>query len=169
MLTKILDQHTGVRVVAAVGDGLSAIDKLAELTIDVVILDVEMPKMDGLTALPIIIKKSPGIQVLMSSTFTLRSAEVTLQALNLGAADYVAKPSTKDKNNSLETFTREILYKVKVLGPIAKSIRKKWPRLIKNTLMRMLYHVEPTLQTGIKSLKLRLEKSRQRIKTKRLQ
>ena len=77
MLTKILDQDAGICVVATVADGLSALRKLSTLAVDVVILDIEMPKMDGMTALPKIIEKSPGIQVLMSSTHTLRSAEVT--------------------------------------------------------------------------------------------
>ena len=134
MLTKILDQHAGVRVVAAVSDGLSALKKLTTHTIDVVILDIEMPKMDGLTALPKIIEKSPGIQVLMSSTHTLRSAEVTLNALNLGAADYVTKPTTKDQNNSLEIFKREIVSRVKVLGPIAQTNRRNMAESHKKNL-----------------------------------
>ena len=92
-------------------------------TIDVVILDIEMPKMDGLTALPKIIEKSPSIQVLMSSTHTLRSAEVTLNALNLGAADYVTNPRQKIKIIRLKFSNAKLFPELKCLARLQTNRR----------------------------------------------
>jgi two-component system chemotaxis response regulator CheB len=83
--------------------------------IEVVILDIEMPVMDGLTALPKIIAARPGIKVIMASTLTRRNADISLQALSAGAADYVTKPGSTALT-SAEDFKRELLAKVKALA-----------------------------------------------------
>ena len=57
-----------------------------------VVLDIEMPVMDGMTALPLLLRADPGLQVIMASTLTTRGADIALRALRLGAADYVPKP-----------------------------------------------------------------------------
>ena len=67
--------------------------ELRRRPIDVIVLDIEMPVMDGLTALPLLLKARPGLQIVMASTLTERGADVSMRALRLGAADYVPKPS----------------------------------------------------------------------------
>ena len=62
---------------------------------DVVVLDIEMPDMDGITALPLLLTKKRDLVVIMASTLTRRNAEISLKALSLGAADYIPKPETK--------------------------------------------------------------------------
>ena len=84
--------------------------------VDVLVLDIETPVMDGLTALPLLMRAAPRLRVLMASTLTTRGAEVTLQALRLGAADYVAKPSAVAGQNA-ELFRRELLDKVRAFAP----------------------------------------------------
>ena len=72
--------------------------------------------MDGITALPLIIKAKRDVMVLMASTLTRRNAEISLKCLSLGAADYVPKPETNAGVTTSPAFKREILDKVRALG-----------------------------------------------------
>jgi two-component system chemotaxis response regulator CheB len=87
-----LEQVGSIEVVGVAADGHIALMKIPRLTPDVVLLDVEMPKMDGLACLVEIRKRWPKVHVVMFSTVTTRGAVATLDALTLGAADYVPKP-----------------------------------------------------------------------------
>ncbi|WP_425405754.1 protein-glutamate methylesterase/protein-glutamine glutaminase [Hwanghaeella sp.] len=124
MLSRMIEEEAGLSVIASVGDGERALKSLERHDVDVVVLDIEMPRMDGLTALPKIIEKSPGVQVLMASTLTLRNAKVSMQAMELGAADYIAKPSSSGELRSADDFRREFIEKVKTLGRTARRRRR---------------------------------------------
>jgi two-component system chemotaxis response regulator CheB len=76
----------------------------------VAVLDIEMPEMDGMEALPLLLRADPGLRVVMSSTLTTRGADIALRALRLGAADYIPKPSTAAIND--DSFRRELIAKV---------------------------------------------------------
>jgi len=82
----------------------------------VVVLDIEMPVMDGMTALPLLLAKAPGVRVIMASTLTLRNAEISMRALEMGASDYVPKPSMREDKNALEKFYHELVSKISALG-----------------------------------------------------
>ena len=116
LLSRILDADPDIHVVASVQDGEKALAAVKRDAIDVVVLDIEMPVMDGLTALPKLIAAKPGIAVIMASTLTRRNAEVSLKALQAGAADYVAKPSSHGGMSNADDFKRELVAKVKALG-----------------------------------------------------
>ena len=90
LITRHLKDVPGVSVVGSASDGNKAVDSVARGGIDVVILDIEMPDMDGITALPLIIQAKRDVMVLMASTLTRRNAEISLKCLSLGAADYNA-------------------------------------------------------------------------------
>jgi two-component system chemotaxis response regulator CheB len=92
-IARILEMDPAIRVVARASNGQAALDALKLHDIDVVVLDIEMPVMDGLTALPLLLKARPGLQIVMASTLTERGADVSMRALRLGAADYVPKPT----------------------------------------------------------------------------
>lgn len=97
----------------------SARDAIADIPSkqpDVVVLDIEMPDMDGLTALPLIIEKKRDIVVIMASTLTRRNAEVSLRSLSLGASDYVPKPESNAGVTTSPAFRRELLDKIRALG-----------------------------------------------------
>lgn len=128
MLTRFLEESGDISVVASVGDGERALAALDRHDVDVVVLDIEMPRMDGLTALPKIIEKVPGIQVLMASTLTLRNAEVSMKAMSLGAADYVPKPSSTGEIRGREDFKRELIEKVRTLGRVGQRQRMRRER-----------------------------------------
>jgi two-component system chemotaxis response regulator CheB len=92
-IARILEADPQIHVVARAANGQAALDALKIHDVDVVVLDIEMPVMDGLTALPLLLKARPGLQVIMASTLTARGADVSMRAMRLGAADYVPKPS----------------------------------------------------------------------------
>jgi two-component system chemotaxis response regulator CheB len=94
-----------------------ALDELRRTPADVLVLDIEMPVMDGMTALPLLMRADPGLKVIMASTLTTRGADIALRALRLGAADYIPKPSAV---NGDESFRRELLEKVKGLARLRR-------------------------------------------------
>jgi len=113
MVRKWLEVVPGVKVVDSAGNGQIAIDKVSSLKPDIIILDIEMPVMDGLTALPVILQKCPKAKILLASTLTKKNAEITLKAMSLGASDYIAKPSfVRDGNDARNEFQQELIRKV---------------------------------------------------------
>ena len=124
LITRMLEADPQINVFASVGNGQLAVNQLERnpKAIDVIILDIEMPVMDGLTALPLLLKVDPNIKVIMASTLTKRNAEISLRALSAGATEYVPKPSTaRDLSGGENDFKRELLDKVKNLGTIHRS------------------------------------------------
>lgn len=118
-VARMLDADPAVQVVARVSNGKMAIDELKRTPVDVVVLDIEMPVMDGMTALPLLLRADPGLKVVMASTLTTRGADIALRALRLGAADYVPKPSAVHGD---EVFRRELVEKVKGLARLRRRV-----------------------------------------------
>lgn len=110
-------------VVGSVGNGQLALDFLKREPADIVILDIEMPVMTGIEALPGIIRLAPDARVLMSSTLTHQGAEITLKALALGAADYVTKPTSTREQDATMEWKHDIAEKVRDLGLAAWQAR----------------------------------------------
>ena len=106
----------GLEVVAALGTGLDAVTELERVRPDVVVLDIEMPELDGLAALPLLMAQRPDLVVIMVSALTRKHAEHSLKALSLGAADYVAKPSSNRELGTTWAFRRELTDKIRQLG-----------------------------------------------------
>ena len=117
----ILEADPAVRVVARVNNGQAALDSIAGQPVDVIVLDIEMPVMDGLTALPLLLKAAPGVSIIMASTLTTRGADVALRAIRLGAADTIPKPSAADIQDG--RFAAELLARVKGLARLRRSSR----------------------------------------------
>jgi len=111
-----ISEEADMKLVASHRSGREAVADIAKVNPDVVILDIEMPDMDGITALPLIIQAKRDVMVLMASTLTRRNAEISLKCLSLGAADYVPKPETNAGVTTSPAFKREILDKVRALG-----------------------------------------------------
>jgi two-component system chemotaxis response regulator CheB len=114
LLSEILAADPQIEVVGVAQDPYIARDKIKQLKPDVLTLDVEMPRMDGLTFLENLMRLHP-MPVLMVSTLTERGAEVTLQALELGAIDFVTKPKL-DVVASLKDYADELCDKVKTVA-----------------------------------------------------
>lgn len=123
LLTRSLESDPGIKVIATASNGKVAIDEVKRSDIEVVVLDIEMPVMDGMTALPLLLAARPGIQIIMASTLTLKGASISMKALSRGAADYVPKPSSTGEVHSAEDFKRELISKVKSWGAVARRRR----------------------------------------------
>ena len=128
LLIRALEKDATIKVAASVGNGEAALKALERHDIDVIILDIEMPVMDGLTALPKLLAAKPGVQVIMASTLTRKNAEVSLRALQAGAADYLPKPSSASELTGADSFRRELLEKVKALAKAARPARPAMAR-----------------------------------------
>ena len=112
LLTKILGADPALQVVGTAPDAFIAREKIKLLNPDVLTLDVEMPRMDGLQFLRNLMRLRP-MPVVMCSSLTERGADVTLAALELGAIDFVTKPKV-DVAHALEAYAAELISKVKV-------------------------------------------------------
>jgi len=114
-VARILEADPEIDVVAKVGNGKLAVEEVRRTKVDVVVLDIEMPVLDGMSALPQLLRADPGLRVIMASTLTTRGAEIAIRAMRMGAADYVPKPSTIGTVDD-DAFKRELLQKVKGLA-----------------------------------------------------
>jgi two-component system, chemotaxis family, protein-glutamate methylesterase/glutaminase len=114
-ISRMLEADPGIQVVSKVSNGRMAIEELKRTKVDVLVLDIEMPVLDGMTALPLLLQTDPGLKVIMASTLTTRGADIAMRALRMGAADYVPKPSTIGATSD-ERFKSEIISKVKGLA-----------------------------------------------------
>ena len=118
LVSKALEQDGSIEVAGVAADGRIALTKIAQTKPDLVILDVEMPVMDGLTALAEIRERWPRLPVIVFSTLTVRGAAVTLDALAAGASDYVAKPGRGgDPVENLARIREELVPRIFALCP----------------------------------------------------
>ena len=120
MLTKMLDDDPMIEVVGQAYDPYDARTKIKELHPDVLTLDIEMPKMDGVTFLKNLMRLHP-MPVVMISTLTEKGADVTFEAMDLGAVDFVTKPKI-DLKHTFEDYAFEIRRKVKMAARVPKSM-----------------------------------------------
>ena len=118
-LAKRLEAHPDITLVGKARDGVEALDQIKTHRPDVVTLDVEMPRMDGLTALRRIMAECPT-RVIMLSAFTQQGARATIQALMRGAVDFVPKPDT---TADMQSVIRELITKIKVAAITPASSR----------------------------------------------
>jgi two-component system chemotaxis response regulator CheB len=116
LLTQILTSDRQLEVIGTAGDPFVAREKIKALSPDVLTLDIEMPRMDGLTFLEKLMRGHP-MPVVMISSLTERGAETTLRALSLGAVDYVSKPKLDVSNGTIEQ-SQDIIAKVKAAARV---------------------------------------------------
>lgn len=125
-LTRILEESGQIEVIGTASDGLEAIEKVKTLKPDVVTMDIEMPKLNGLEALKRIMLENP-VPIIMVSTLTTQGASITLEALHLGAIDYIPKNDVLNFNK-ITKDARELLI-AKIIA--AKNSKIPRPKLIK--------------------------------------
>ena len=116
LLTEMLSADRDIEVVGQAPDPFVAREKIKQLNPDVLTLDVEMPKMDGVTFLANLMRLRP-MPVVMVSSLTESGADITLRALELGAVDFVTKPKV-DLAAGLESYAEEICAKVKMAAGV---------------------------------------------------
>jgi len=123
LFTRWIEAERDLQVVASLRTGREAVDQLERANPDVVLLDIEMPELDGMAALPLLLEKRRDLVVIMASTLTRRNAEISLKALSMGAADYIPKPASNREVGAAASFRRELIEKVRTLGARSKRLR----------------------------------------------
>lgn len=124
-IARWLEEDPEVSVVSTASNGEIAVKTIRSSDAEVVVLDIEMPVMDGLTALPKLIAEVPDIKIVMASTLTERNADISLRAMTMGAADYIPKPETNREVGGSEFFRRELVGKVKALAAARRRDRRE--------------------------------------------
>ena len=116
LLSRWISEASDLKLVAALRNGREALDQVEQLDPDVVVLDIEMPELDGIATLPRLLEKRRDLAVIMASALTRAHAEISLRALALGAADYIPKPDGEGGLITLISFQRELIEKIRALG-----------------------------------------------------
>ncbi|WP_454620796.1 protein-glutamate methylesterase/protein-glutamine glutaminase [Bradyrhizobium cenepequi] len=125
MISRWIGAESDMQVTASFRTGLDAVNQLERVNPDVAVLDIEMPELDGISALPKLLAKKRDLVIIMASTLTRRNAEISLKALSLGAADYIPKPESTREAGAAETFRHDLIQKIRHLG--AKVRRRAAP------------------------------------------
>ena len=123
LFARWVEAEPDLEMVGSLRGGRDAVAQVERADPDVVLLDIEMPDIDGLAALPLLLAKKRDLIVIMASTLTRRNAEISLKALSLGATDYIPKPSTSRDVVVSATFRHELIEKIRQLGLRAKRLR----------------------------------------------
>src|SRR6266568_5696749 len=116
-------------VVASLRTGLDAVNQLERVNPDVAVLDIEMPDLDGISALPQLLAKKRNLIIIMASTLTRRNAEISFKALSLGASDYIPKPESTREAAAAEIFHHDLIQKIRHLGAKARRTSAGSPPL----------------------------------------
>jgi two-component system, chemotaxis family, protein-glutamate methylesterase/glutaminase len=132
MISRWIAAEPDMEVAASLRTGLEAVNQLDRVNPDVAVLDIEMPELDGIAALPRLLAKKRNLIIIMASTLTRRNAEISMKALSLGASDYIPKPESTREAGTAEAFRHDLIQKIRHLG--AKVRRAAAPASISSPL-----------------------------------
>src|SRR6185369_16171739 len=127
MISRRIDAEPDMKVAASLRTGLDAVNQLERINPDVAVLDIEMPELDGISALPRLLAKKRDLIIIMASTLTRRNAEISFKSLSLGASDYIPKPESTRGAAAADVFHHDLIQKIRHLG--AKVRRTASPSL----------------------------------------
>jgi two-component system chemotaxis response regulator CheB len=145
MMQQMLNSDPQIEVVGAASDPYVARDMIKQLHPDVLTLDVEMPRMDGVSFLRNLMRLHP-LPVVMVSSLTERGADVTLEAMDLGAVDFVTKPKI-DLAHTFENYAEEICRKVKMASRVSRDmLARQYARYAANREVKPKVEVMPTVK-----------------------
>lgn len=116
MIARWVTEAGGFDVVCTASNGRMAVDLAERHRPEIVLLDIEMPEIDGMAALPLILKAHPSSKVIVISTLTQRNAQISLRCLSLGAVDYLAKPESARAADAAAEFRRDLIEKLRALS-----------------------------------------------------
>src|SRR6201746_392939 len=126
LIGRWMETELDVVVAASLRTGLDAVNQVERVNPDVAVLDIEMPDLDGIAALPQLLAKKRNLVIIMASTLTRRNAEISFRALSLGASDYVPKPESTREADAAAIFRHDLVQKIRHLGA---KLRRPVPSL----------------------------------------
>jgi len=142
MIARWIDAEADMKVAASLRTGLDAVNQLERINPDVAVLDIEMPELDGISALPRLLAKKRDLIIIMASTLTRRNAEISFKALSLGASDYIPKPESTREAAAADIFHHDLIQKIRHLGAKIRRAAVASPPLAP-ALDRPLPHARP--------------------------
>jgi two-component system, chemotaxis family, protein-glutamate methylesterase/glutaminase len=116
LISRWIEAEPDMVVAASLRTGRDAVNQIERVNPDVAVLDIEMPELDGISALPLLLAKKRDLIIIMASTLTRRNAEISFKALALGASDYIPKPESTREPAAAETFRHDLIQKIRSLG-----------------------------------------------------
>src|SRR3954463_9133107 len=116
LISRWIESEPDMVVAASLRTGRDAVNQIERINPDVAVLDIEMPDLDGISALPLLLAKKRNLIIIMASTLTRRNAEISFKALSLGASDYIPKPESTRVATAAETFHHDLIQKIRSLG-----------------------------------------------------
>jgi two-component system chemotaxis response regulator CheB len=122
MISRWIDAEPDMKVAASLRTGLDAVNQLEKINPDVAVLDIEMPELDGISALPRLLAKKRDLIIIMASTLTRRNAEISFKALSLGASDYIPKPESTRESSAADVFHHDLIQKIRHLGAKVRRV-----------------------------------------------
>src|ERR1700731_364248 len=131
IISRWLGSEPDMVVAASLRTGLDAVNQIERVNPDVAVLDIEMPDLDGISALPLLLAKKRNLIIIMASTLTRRNAEIRFKALSLGAYDYLPKPDSTREASAADTFHHDLIQKIRSLGA---KVRRRPPATSSPTL-----------------------------------
>jgi two-component system chemotaxis response regulator CheB len=149
LISRWIGSEPDMVVAASLRTGLDAVNQLDRVNPDVAVLDIEMPELDGISALPQLLAKKRNLIVIMASTLTRRNAEISFKALSLGASDYIPKPESTRETSAADIFHHDLIQKIRSLGA---KVRRTAPAVSSSALDRpreSLARPAPVAQTHL--------------------
>jgi two-component system chemotaxis response regulator CheB len=116
LISRWIGSEPDMMVAGSLRTGLDAVNQLERINPDVAVLDIEMPELDGISALPQLLAKKRNLIIIMASTLTRRNAEISFKALSLGASDYIPKPESTREASAAEIFHHDLIQKIRSFG-----------------------------------------------------
>src|ERR1700712_3943452 len=116
LISRWIEAEPDMVVAASLRTGLDAVNQLERIEPDVAVLDIDMPELDGISALPLLLAKKRNLIIIMASTLPRRNAEISFKALSLGASDYIPKPESTREAAAAEIFHHDLIQKMRSLG-----------------------------------------------------
>lgn len=116
LISRWIGAEHDMEVAASLRTGLEAVNRIERINPEVAVLDIEMPELDGISALPQLLAKKRDLVIIMASTLTRRNAEISFKALSLGAADYIPKPESTRETSAADVFHHDLIQKIRHLG-----------------------------------------------------
>jgi len=142
MISDMISEAADIEVIDTAKNGLELMEKVNTLKPDVVTLDVEMPKMDGLEVLKTLKEKNINIPVIMLSSVSKKGAEITMKCLELGAFDFISKPSGSISLD-IASLQNELIHKIRCAGEKREFIKSKSIKILSKT------KIERTKSSGV--------------------